>query len=150
MDTRMENRWQVTDVLSTLKRGSDLIDQSVQTSPSSPEHWIQRIRDAYQTVSVKNYYQLDDWARIRYMRLLGFAPVEREWKPLFQLFAAYESIQLMNKVCDDLNKRRHLISFMQYMIEEADEALAKLTTIASPLRLINISIIYVMKARTYY
>ncbi|MBS4200670.1 hypothetical protein KHA93_13610 [Bacillus sp. FJAT-49732] len=127
-----KNHYQVADILSTLQRGSDLLEKVPPRMEKSPEQWIDRIRNAYHHVSAKNFYELEEWARVCYKRLLGFAPVEREWKPLFQLFAACESLKVINSLASEPKKRAHLRSFTEQMLEEADEALSKLTTTASP------------------
>ncbi|MEK3888483.1 SWIM zinc finger family protein [Bacillus sp. FSL K6-3431] len=127
-----KDRWQVNDVLSTLQRGSDLLKTEQSYDETGPEQWLTRIREAYHHVSEKNFYQLEDWARVCYRRLLGFAPVEREWKPLFQLFAAYESLKVINAMSNEPGKHRHVSAFIQQMLEEAEEALTKLATTASP------------------
>ncbi|MCJ8007950.1 SWIM zinc finger domain-containing protein [Lederbergia wuyishanensis] len=127
-----KNHYQVADVLSTLQRGSDLLKKMPQQLEKGPEQWTERIRNAYHHVSTKNFYEFEEWARVCYKRLLGFAPVEREWKPLFQLFAACESLKVINSLSSEPKKRAHLRSFTEQMLEEADEALSKLTTTASP------------------
>lgn len=127
-----KERWQVEDVLSSLQRGSDLLKKEHIYEESGPEQWLKRIRDAYSHTSQSNYYQLEDWARVCYKRLLGFAPVEREWKPLFQLFASCESLKVMNAICKEPGIRGHVDSFIQQMLEEAEDALAKLAATASP------------------
>ncbi|MBW8350304.1 hypothetical protein K0H71_12730 [Bacillus sp. IITD106] len=127
-----KSHYQIADVLSTLQRGSDLLKKMPPQLEKGPEQWIERIRNAYQNTSVKNFYQLEEWARVSYKRLLGFAPVEREWKPLFQLFAACESLKVINSLASEPKKRTHLRSFSEQMLEEADEALSKLATTASP------------------
>ncbi|MBO1004758.1 SWIM zinc finger family protein [Pseudogracilibacillus auburnensis] len=130
-----KDHWKVKDVLSTLQRGSDLlkkVPQEEEEEDKGPDQWLERIQQAYHHVSAKNFYQLDEWARTCYRRLLGFAPVEREWKPLFQLFATCESMRIMNELANEPKKMAHLRSFVEMMIEEADEAIIRLGSIASP------------------
>ena len=95
------------------------------------------INDAYQHITAGNSYQLEEAARISYRRLLGFAPVEREWRPLFQLFAACESLKIINSLWADWPRKRSetprpLSSFTQYVLEEVDQALAYLSVTAAP------------------
>ncbi|CAM4164337.1 hypothetical protein [Lederbergia lenta] len=127
-----KDHWKMNDILSTLQRGSDLLDKEELNEETGPEQWIKRIRDAYHHVSANNFYQLEDWARVCYRRLLGFAPVEREWKPLFQLFAAFESLKVINALGNESGKHKYVGAFVQQMLEEAEEALNKLATTASP------------------
>ncbi|MBS4218936.1 hypothetical protein KHA96_11480 [Bacillus sp. FJAT-49711] len=127
-----KSHYQIADVLSTLQRGSDLLKKMPPQMENGPEQWIERIQSAYANVSAKNFYQLEEWARVCYKRLLGFAPVEREWKPLFQLFAACESLKVINSLASEPKKQAHLSTFAEQMLEEADEALSKIATTASP------------------
>ncbi|MBS4204751.1 hypothetical protein [Lederbergia citrea] len=127
-----KEHWKINDLLSSLQRGSDLLTKMPPSSETGPEQWLERIKNAYHHVSATNFFQLDEWARTCYRRLIGFAPVEREWKPLYQLFAACESVKVINSIATEKKKRAHLSSFVQQMLEEADEALASLATTASP------------------
>ena len=132
-----KQRWNVSDVLSTMQRGSELLKQTPAVPENGPEQWLRRINDAYQHISAENSYQLEDAARISYRRLLGFAPVEREWKPLFRLFAAVESLKIINSLWADWPRKRSesqrpLSSFTQYVLEEAEEALGYLSVTAAP------------------
>lgn len=128
-----KKRWQVDDVLSTLQRGSDLLKKKeAADEKAGPARWIQLIRDSYSAPSGNFHYALNDWARSSYRRLFNYAPVEREWKPLFQLFAACESLRTINSFADDAKVRDHLEIFGEYMLEEADEALTHLATTAAP------------------
>lgn len=123
-------------ILETLKRGSDLLKEQ---TPELPEHekWLQRIREAYRPITVHNPYLLDEACRVAYKRLFNHQPFEREWKPLYQLFAAYESFKMTeelwkSKFADDSRSAEPVSSFFQYMYEEADEAIYKLSVSVAP------------------
>lgn len=128
-----KDQWKVNDILSSLQRGSDLLKKKAEeTEDTGPKQWLNRIHQAFQRRTITNPYQLEEWAYQSYRRLLRFAPVEREWKPLFQLFAACESIKVINEMVLEQTLTGHLHSFIDYMIEETEEAMIGLSSIASP------------------
>lgn len=124
-----KQHWSVNDILSNLQRGSDLMKQTAQNTQDGPENWIARVQDAFYDIHTKQSFAINDWARRTYMRLLRFAPMEREWKPLFQLFSSYQSLLIVG---EHANNNQVLDSFVQYMLEEIDEALRGITATASP------------------
>ncbi|KRG08754.1 hypothetical protein ACA29_24710 [Lederbergia galactosidilytica] len=104
--------WEVEDILSSLKRGSDLLQQPSPNPESGPSQWVKRIQQAYSDVPPQNIYQLQEWARTRYQRLLGLAPIEREWRPLFQLFAAFESLIMLDSIATNSEKMEEMSFFV--------------------------------------
>ena len=124
---------QLNHLLSTLKRGSDLLKQPEEET-KGPEGWIRQIQDMYRNLPAGNYYQLEEWARSCYWRLLGFGPMEREWKPLFKLFASCESMRMASSHAAGQPGPaiRELKPFTQYMLAEAGDALDSLSRTASP------------------
>ncbi|MCJ7840603.1 SWIM zinc finger domain-containing protein [Lederbergia sp. NSJ-179] len=124
--------WEVEDILSTLKRGSDLLKQTSSNSENGPYQWVTRIQQAYSDILPQNIYQLQEWARTRYHRLLTLAPVEREWKPLFQLFAAFESLKIIDSISTNSTRKEEMSFFAEKMVEEAKDAITVLSATASP------------------
>ncbi|GIN57225.1 SWIM zinc finger family protein [Lederbergia ruris] len=124
--------WEVEDILSSLKRGSDLLQQPSSNPESGPLQWVKRIQQAYSDVPPQNIYQLQEWVRTRYQRLLGLAPIEREWRPLFQLFAAFESLNMIDSIATSSAGINEMSFFAEKMVEEAKEAITTLSATASP------------------
>ncbi len=127
----------MTDLLSTLKRGSDLLTVTSINEKDGPERWVQMIQDCFQQKAPQHPFQLEEWARATYRRLLKYSPVNQEWQPLYQLFASYESlkiiIDLWTKQLGDRSKfTSRLDAFSQYMVSELEVALSHLNTVATP------------------
>lgn len=125
-------RWNMEDILSTMQRGSDLLKKPSIPTESGPGQWVERIRRAYEQDTTPNFYQLDEWARTCHQRLMISAPVEREWRPLFRLFTACESLKVINSIANDSRKQNELAPFVDKMVEEASMALSSLAMTASP------------------
>lgn len=118
-------------ILQTLKKGSDLLKEKTPAEPNGVEAWLIRFQHAYQGVDAGNEFVLEVACKNKYRSLIEYAPVEREWKPLYQLFAAYESIKIVNQLCSNHQIRTYK-RFYDYMLDEADEALKILTVSAAP------------------
>lgn len=129
--------YKMTDILSTLKRGSDLLTETSVHMDDGPSKWIQKIKSVFQQKAPQHPFQLEEWAKANYRRLLKSAPINQEWQPLFQLFVAYESLKAMidmwTKQLGDKSKfTSRLDAFCEYMLFELESTLSHLNTVATP------------------
>ncbi|GIN86536.1 hypothetical protein J6TS2_29220 [Heyndrickxia sporothermodurans] len=142
-------------VLQTLKKGSDLLKEKQQIEEHGVDAWLTRFRQAFQGIDAGNEYILEVTCKNKYRSLIEYAPVEREWKPLYQLFTAYESIKIVNHICSD-QQIRTFKRFFDLMLDEADEALKTLTVSAAPfafdsyLSYLREDCIFLLKEPTFY
>ncbi|WP_433745269.1 SWIM zinc finger family protein [Falsibacillus pallidus] len=119
-----------------LKRGSDLLKDS-KPELSGYEKWLSFYQSAYASLDSRNPYLLEMHTQNAYRNLLRKGPVEREWKPLYQLFTAYFSYKELNRIVLELEEERdfdktHMLSIFQYFLDEAEEAVDRLTVTTMP------------------
>jgi hypothetical protein len=119
------------DVLKNIKRGSDLLTEHSPVPLTGVDAWLSRFNKAYNEIHILNEYSLEDKLKTIYHRIIEFIPVEREWKPLYQLFAAYESIKVANQICVEHQFQTHQ-SFFSYMMQEVEDAIKKLSISVQP------------------
>ncbi|PKR83186.1 SWIM zinc finger family protein [Heyndrickxia camelliae] len=118
-------------ILNGLKRGSDLLTEQTSAPLTGHKAWINRFEKAFNRIDIPNEYVLDEKLKPVYYRIIEFSPVEREWKPLYQLFAAYHSIKEANRIC----YKQHFQtedSFFSFLMQEVEDALKKLTISVQP------------------
>jgi hypothetical protein len=119
------------DILKQIKRGSDLLAEKSPAPISDVELWLHRFEHAYEDADLHSPYSYEHSIRKRYEKLIAASPIEREWKPLYQLFVIYESFKQINKICIELHHNWSR-SFFQFMLEEAADALDSLSVSAFP------------------
>ncbi|QQZ09188.1 SWIM zinc finger family protein [Heyndrickxia vini] len=144
-----------TNILDQIKRGSDLLKEKTPVTLDRVEAWLARFQSAYRGIDPRNEFVLEVTCKNKYRGLIEYAPVEREWKPLYQLFAAYESMKIVNQLCSQYHIRTFK-RFFEFMLDEADEALKILTVSAAPfafdpyLSYLREDSIFLLKESSYY
>ncbi|RLQ94774.1 SWIM zinc finger family protein [Falsibacillus albus] len=131
------DRWksaQALEMIKGLKRGSDLLKQ---TQLTGYQKWISHYEEAFKSLDTRNLYLIELHAQNTYRNLMRKEPVEREWKPLYQLFTSYFSFKKLNEIAlglevEDRSDLSHLLSFFQYMLDEAEDAVYRLTVTTMP------------------
>ncbi|MBS4175450.1 SWIM zinc finger family protein [Bacillus sp. FJAT-49736] len=118
-------------ILKNMRRGSDLVSEQTPVPLSGHEAWIHRFHKAFNNLDIQNEYVLEEKLRVTYNRLIEYAPVEREWRPLYHLFAAYHTLKEANEICVRNHFQTHE-AFFSFMLEEADDALKKLSISVLP------------------
>lgn len=143
-------------ILQGMKRGSDLLKAKTPAGvDDGVENWLNRFQQAYQGIDITNEFVLEVSCKNKYRSLIESSPSLREWKPLFQLFAAYESIKIVNRICSSQHIRTFK-RYFDYMLDEADEALKVLSVAAAPfafdeyLRYLREDCIFLLQEPTYY
>ncbi|MGE8207074.1 SWIM zinc finger family protein [Heyndrickxia sp. NPDC080065] len=144
-----------TQILHSIKRGSDLLQEKASTEQDGVQAWLTRFQKAYQGIDAGNEFVLEVTCKNKYRSLIEFAPVQREWRPLYQLFAAYESMKIVNQICSN-HQIRTFKRFYDFLIDEIDEALKILTVSANPfafdsyLSYLREDCIFLLKESTFY
>ncbi|WP_018661143.1 SWIM zinc finger family protein [Heyndrickxia acidiproducens] len=118
-------------ILQTVKRASDLLKPAQTGKRPGVEQWTADFQEAFGELNQQNEYLLDISARRTYQHLIDFLPVEREWRPLYRLFLAYETFKHLNRLCleNAFTRMRPLFRFLQ---GEAANALQQLSTYSFP------------------
>lgn len=120
------------DILKTVKRASDLLNEAVPPDLSKGiDAWLHYFKQTFEDANISNEYFLETSVKRNYRRLLDFIPVEREWKPLYRLFAAYEALKWLNGVCVE-NEFHGLSSLFDFLLQEAEESLNQLSVTSAP------------------
>lgn len=118
-------------VLKNMKRGSDLLEEQTSAPLTGHDAWINRFKKSFHNIDIPNEYVFEERLKSVYYRLIEFSPVEREWKPLYQLFVAYYSIKAANELSINRNFQTQE-SFFSFMMQEVEDALKKLSISVQP------------------
>lgn len=118
---------------------SDLLKK--RAANDGPEEWKKMVDRFFSQTDwsplKKNPYLLDMKAQSLYRQLMTQGPIEREWKPLYQLFCSYFLFKKVVELCRTLGEDWNLIdracsSTVYFFAKECEHASRELSVHATP------------------
>lgn len=116
-------RWNI-DLLSSMERDSDLIKDLTITTFGTVQHWLDQVHVAYENAP-DHSTMVEPWLHVQYEQIIQKGPKEQDWKELFHLFVAFESLLL------DIERNVKVPSFTERLIEEGKEAIHYFSSVAT-------------------
>ncbi len=120
-----------------LRKASDLLKER-KTRGNSPEEWWMFfetvVSDEDMEVIERQSYMIDIHIQNFYKRLMKDAPFEREWKPLYQLFATFYLSQTIDAFVQkqEIQLDKNHYSMYDFLLAEMEEAIRRLAVHAMP------------------
>jgi hypothetical protein len=117
-----------------LQRAKELV-KGQETQPPNYDRWIQTFDESFQTIlspkKIPNPYVLNELFQIYKRRIRASAPIEKEWKLLYELvstvFSFQKIVQLTSELEDDRPEAlRFFTPLLEELIDDADELIDKL------------------------
>jgi hypothetical protein len=119
---------------SGIQRAKDLLKNSGTLKPNY-DRWIEAFDESFQTIlnpdKIPNPYVLTELFQVYRRRIRASAPLEAEWKLLYELIAVVFSFQKMIALTEELDSHhpqalRYFTPLLDELIEDAEEFIQKL------------------------
>ncbi|MFD2446730.1 SWIM zinc finger family protein [Bacillus sp. CGMCC 1.16607] len=113
-----------------LQRAKDLFKASGTLKPNY-DRWIEAFDESFQAIltpkKIPNPYVLKELFQVYQRRIRASAPIEAEWKLLYELIATIFSFQKLVQLAEDLDQfEKYFSPILDELIEDAEEFVHKL------------------------
>jgi hypothetical protein len=123
-----------------IQRAKELVKAN-EVQPPNYDRWISTFDESFQTIlnptTIPNPYVLNELFHIYKRRIRASAPVEKEWKLLYELVATVFSFQKIVQLATELDEGRDEVlrffsPLLDELIEDAEERIEKLSVQTLP------------------
>lgn len=127
-------RTKAAATITGVQRAKDLLKASGTLTPNY-KRWIEAFDESFQTIltpkKIPNPYVLNELFQVYRRRIRASAPLEKEWKLLYELVATVFSFQKIVQLTEELDSghpeaSRYFTPLLDELIEDAEEYIQKL------------------------